>query len=73
MNSSRRHHLTQLDRTIVQLFNERARLLCASTELEETVTAHVDDLLQRSTGPFPAEALRQAFEAIDRGCQEAGQ
>ncbi len=69
MNTHLRHHVTHLDRTIVALLNERARLFEQVDSAEAPLRgAHVEDLLQRSTGPFPAEALRDAFEAIDRGC-----
>ena len=68
MKPGTRTHLTELDRTIVHLCNERARLVAAAGEGE--TGAHVDDLLRRSAGPFPAAALREAFAAIDRGCRE---
>ena len=70
MTPSTRHHLTLLDRTIMQLLNERARLISRNGKSANAAEAHVDDLLQRSAGPFPAGALRDAFAAIDRGCQE---
>jgi len=75
MKPATRHHLTILDRTIVQLLNERARLVRAQrpgtpTQDEGDSTPFVDDLLRRSAGTFPAPALREAFEAIDRGCRE---
>lgn len=69
MNPGTQTHLTALDRTIVNLCNERARLIAAAGDGDSG--AHVDDLLRRSPGPFPASALREAFDAIDRGCQEA--
>jgi len=68
MKTAERHHLSVLDRTILRLLNERARLAqsCAEGEL----TPHVEDLLRRSEGPFPAGALREAFAAVERGCRE---
>jgi len=72
MKPTLRHQLTHLDRTIVELLNERARL-CLSLELTEPQRAAcIDDLLRRSSGPFEAEALREAFAAIERGCGGAG-
>ncbi|MFT7667974.1 MAG: hypothetical protein ACI8X5_000660 [Planctomycetota bacterium] len=70
MNASMRHHLSVLDRTIVHLLNERARLVAGATSDAEFVTAHFDDLARRSAGPFPSEALKDTFAAIDRGCEE---
>jgi hypothetical protein len=68
MTITLRHQLTQLDRTIVELLNERARLCRDLEPLEVQREACIDDLLRRSGGPFPAEELREAFAAIDRGC-----
>jgi len=73
MNFTLRHQLTHLDRTLVELLNERARL-CAQLEASRVQReACVDDLLRRSRGPFPAEALRETFAAIDRGCGAGGE
>ena len=72
MKPTLRHQLTHLDRTIVELLNARAEL-CLALELTEPQSAAcIDDLLRRSSGPFEAEALRDAFEAIERGCRGAG-
>ena len=68
MNFTLRHQLTHLDRTIVELLNERARLCEQLERVQVQREACVDDLLGRSRGPFPAEALRETFAAIDRGC-----
>ncbi len=68
MNFTLRHQLTHLDRTIVELLNERARLCEQLEPVQVQREACVDDLLRRSQGPFPADALRETFEAIDRGC-----
>jgi hypothetical protein len=67
MKPSLRNHLIQLDRTLVDLFNERARLFTEAGEQASELRASVDDLLARSAGPFPATELRTAFEALDRG------
>lgn len=75
MNASTNHHLTQLDRTLVMLLNERARLIARATPGEGIsrgsfpLEAHLQDLLRRSDGPFPAGALREAFRTIHAGCE----
>ena len=68
MSASTRHHLSELDRTIVNLLNERARLVASDPSADSTAEAHVQDLLRRSGGPFPADALRSTFESIRSGC-----
>lgn len=70
MSAATLHHLTLLDRTIVSLLNERARLVALDPDMEHSADAHVQDLLRRSSGPFPADHLRTAFAAIRQGCQE---
>ncbi len=72
MKQALRHHLTHLDRTLISLFNERARLFAAAGREAEELQAHLDDLLARSPGPFPAREAEQLFAALDRGCREAG-
>lgn len=71
MKPSLRNHLTRLDRTLVDLFNERARLFAEAGEQRAALAASVDDLLARSAGPFPADELREAFAALDRGSRGA--
>jgi chorismate mutase len=73
MNASSRHHLSQLDRTIVHLLNERARLVAQDPAADHGADAHMRDLLQRSAGPFPADDLRKTFESIRSGCGAAKQ
>jgi hypothetical protein len=68
MSTSTRYHLAQLDRTIVHLLNERARLVASDPTLNTGAEAHVQDLLRRSAGPFPADELRATFESIQEGC-----
>lgn len=70
MNASTQHHLSQLDRTIVSLLNERARLVASDPSADANPDAHLLDLQRRSSGPFPADALRQTFESIQAGCAE---
>lgn len=65
MNTNLRAQLAQLDRSLVALLNERARLVARNGELSER--ASVDDLLRRSEGPFDAGALREVFRWIESG------
>jgi len=69
MKPTLRHQLTHLDRTIVELLNERAELCHHLGSPEPQSAACIDDLLRRSSGPFEADALREIFEAIERGCR----
>jgi len=65
VNPAIRNQLKHLDRSLLALLNERARLLRG---LDATETrAAIDDLLRRSSGYFPPEHLRDVFLAIDRG------
>jgi hypothetical protein len=68
MTPAPRHHVAHLDRTLLALLNERARL---AAECEDGAPVHMDDLLRRSDGPLDAQALRAIFAAIEAGCAEA--
>ena len=69
MQPALRHQLAHLDRTLLALLNERARLL-ATVEAEDPGRfAMVDDLLRRHDGPFSADILGELFACIDAGCQ----
>jgi len=65
-----RHQLIHLDRALMGLLNERARL---ARELGEDGAGTVEDLLRRTRGAFPAPALRAVFEVIEAGCREAAE
>ncbi len=75
MNASTNHHLSQLDRTLVHLLNERTRLVRTMSKEQSAEAgalafeAHMQGLMRRSTGPFPADALRSRFERIQSGCE----
>lgn len=73
MNLALRHQLTALDRALLALLDERARLACEAAAAAPGAfpAASVDDLLARSSGDFPAAVLRELFGAVDRGCREA--
>ena len=60
-----RRHLAFLDRALLNLMEERSRLLSA---LDQTLDTNLDDLLMRATGDFAPEALGAVFEAISAGC-----
>lgn len=73
MKSQIRHQRIELDRTIVALLNERARMVAEDPAGADDEGARVDDLLRRSTGPFPASALRSVFRSIEEGCRNRTQ
>ena len=62
MRPALRHQVAQLDRTLLALVEERARLAASS----KGAPVLLEDLLRRSTGPLPAESLREIFAAIER-------
>lgn len=65
MQPQTRNHLAFLDRALLNLLEERARLL-ADEALE--VPANLEDLLLRASGDFAPHALSGVFEAIQAGC-----
>ncbi len=69
MQPALRHQLAELDRAILALVNERARLLSVVEADDPSRLAMVSDLLRRHDGPFNAAALDAMFDAIDAGCQ----
>ncbi len=71
MNPALRHQLAHLDRTLLAILNERARLLRDVGPGDRGRAAAIEDLLRRNAGPFPAEALRQVFRNADQGCAQA--
>lgn len=68
MQPALRHQLAHLDRTLLALLNERARLLASVSADDPGRFAMVDDLLRRHGGPFCANSLNKVFAAIDEGC-----
>jgi chorismate mutase len=68
VNPALRHQLRSLDRALLSMIDERARLL-AGVETDDPGRAPaVDDMLRRHDGPFPAEGVREVFDAVDRHC-----
>ena len=70
MQPALRHQLAHLDRTLLALLNERARLLSQVALDDPGRRAMVGDLLRRHDGPFDALSLAPLFEVIDAGCQD---
>lgn len=68
MNALLHHQLLQLDRALLALLDERARLVreCGGAG----ASAALDDLLRRHTGPVAADGVREFFGAADRACAE---
>lgn len=66
MNPETRHQLRSLDRALLSLIDERARLLASVDAGDTGRAASVEDMLRRHEGPFSAEGIREVFEAIDR-------
>jgi chorismate mutase len=73
MKPALRHQIATLDRALLALLNERARLLEELPADFSERGACVEDLLRRNPGPLPATTLRAVFEAIDRGGPRAGE
>jgi len=66
MNPALRTHLRALDSALLSLVDERARLL-----RDESARASLEDLLRRYEGPLPADAVRELFDVLERGCAAA--
>jgi chorismate mutase len=71
MNPALRRQLLDLDRALLALLDERARLLALVPADDPGRGAGVEDLLRRHDGPFPAPAIEDVFAAVDRGCSES--
>ena len=72
MKPSTRNQLAHLDRTLLALLQERARLLSGEDSDNLDRLARIDDLLQRAEGPFDPGLLKEVFDAVDRGCGGSG-
>jgi hypothetical protein len=68
MQPALRHQLAHLDRTLLALMNERARLLASVSADDPGRFAMVEDLMRRHAGPFCSTTLSKVFAAIDEGC-----
>ncbi len=68
MTPAQRHQLQILDRALLALLNERARLLADVPASDPLRVAAVEDLLRRHGGPFTVEPLRRILALLDEGC-----
>lgn len=66
-----RNQLAHLDRALLALVDERARLLAAVPGDDPGRAAAVDDLRRRHQGGFASELLAELYALIDRGCAGA--
>lgn len=66
MQSQTRNHLAFLDRALLNLMEERARLV-AQENLP--APANLEDLLLRASGDFDPSALAEVFAGIQAGCE----
>jgi hypothetical protein len=69
MTPAQRHQLLILDRALLALLNERARLLAGVPADAPLRAAAADDLLRRHPGPFAVEPLRRLLDLLDEGCR----
>jgi len=84
MNAQARQQLAALDRSLLSLLNERARLVCeivgsaaeggsgeAASAAWHAEQHGTDDLLRRNRGPLDALAIEDILAAVDRACRAA--
>ena len=71
MSLQLRHQLTAIDRALMNLLDERARLVCE--ESGPPPSSPIEDLLARSSGDFPGGALRSVMNEVDAGCAAAAE
>ena len=65
MTPALKNQLRHLDWAIVQLLDERARLLAGTAPDDPARAVSIDDLLRRHDGPCSPELLRAIFAVID--------
>jgi chorismate mutase len=68
MNPALRHQLRTLDRALLALVDERARLLGEVPADDPGRLTAIEDLLRRHAGPLPAASTRELFTLLDRHC-----
>jgi len=69
MRPDLRHQLIVLDRALLALLDERARLLEDLPAGAPARRPGLEDLLRRHAGPFDPEVLPALLELVDRGCR----
>ncbi len=67
MQASLRNQLQRLDTALVQLLQERAKLLSGVPHDDADRTPCVEDLLRQTSGAFNAEVLAEILQAAERG------
>ncbi len=67
MTSAARNQLARIDLALVQLLQERARILEESPEATEDAQARVDDLLRRTEGPFCVALMDKILRLVLEG------
>jgi len=68
MHAPLRNQLRNLDRILLALLDERARLLAAVEAGDPGRAPAIEDMLRRHDGPFPAEGVLDVFGAVERHC-----
>ena len=68
MQPQHRNHLSFLDRALLNLLGERARL---AREAGGPGPANLEDLCARAPGDSPPHALREVMAAVEQGCAAA--
>ena len=72
MNPAQRNQLLELDRALLSLCDERARMLRdfgVEAPADPRGDPALDDLLRRHDGPIPADGVRSFFAAVDAACR----
>lgn len=69
MNPSLRNQLRGLDRALLGLLDERARMLSDVASADPARAPAVDDMLRRHDGPFPPAGVSEVFAVIERECR----
>jgi len=67
MHPALRNQLTHLDTALVNLLQERARLLVGVPADDPDRQPHTEDLLRRTSGSFRSEVLVEILTAAERG------
>jgi tryptophan synthase alpha chain len=62
--------LRELDRALIALCDERARLLAQVPARDAGRAASIEDHLRRHDGPFPPQGVRELLELVDRHCAD---
>ena len=68
MDTSSRNQLFHIDRALVELLQDRARLLADIPMDDPGRQPRSEDLLRRTDGPFDAEILEEVLKSVSRGC-----